>query len=106
MDPKDKDDISSNEEEKGSGRFGYTPAPSPSETGPITASPDPSTNDLFGIVLSLSAVQPIWQFGSLFCYRGVWQDERGRASFSGTVPPLGAEVIITIATGKVSLYIF
>jgi len=85
-------------EEKQSGRFGYTPVPS--EIGPIPSTPRVSTPDAFGLVLSLGAVQPIWQLPSLFCYRGLWQDDRAKTFQPLSSPSLGLEVIITVATGS------
>jgi len=82
-----------------SGRFGYTPVPS--DIGLMPSTPD-AVSDVFGMILSLGAVQPIWQFNSLFCYRGFWQDDRTPAATS--TPAVPQEVIITIATGKSLAY--
>jgi hypothetical protein len=87
------------EEQKLGGRFGYAPVPS-EIMGPISASPDTSVTDVFGMVLSLGGVQPIWQHHTLFCYRGYWQpDDRTVAGSDDMSPGERREVIITIATG-------
>ena len=82
------------------GRFGYSPIPSEQNVS-LNSSPDGSTTspeDVFGLVLLLGAVQPIWQLRSLFCYRGLWQDECEKGS---TVDPLATrqDVVLTVATG-------
>lgn len=87
-----------------SGRFGYTPIPSeqmvPLETPSGDESRLSSPTDVFGLVLLLGAVQEIWQLNSLFCYRGLWQDDRKRNLL--TEPQASRqEVVLTIATGTI-----
>ena len=87
-----------------SGRFVYTPIPSeqivPLETPSGEESRLSSPTDVFGLVLLLGAVQEIWQLNSLFCYRGLWQDDRKRSL--RTEPQASRqEVVLTIATGTI-----
>ena len=89
-----------------SGRFGYTPIPSeqmvPLETPSGDKSRLSSPTDVFGLVLLLGAVREIWQLNSLFCYRGLWQDDRKRDL--RTEPQASRqEVVLTIATGTIFL---
>lgn len=83
-----------------SGRFGFTPLPSETEAPEETSSDTPllSSNDVFGLVLQVGAVQPIWQLKSLFCYRGIWRDEK-LDPLTGNPSNLRREVVLTIATG-------
>ena len=81
------------------GRFGY--APIPSEQNPLESSSESSTSsprDVFGLVLLLGGVQPIWQLNSLFCYRGLWQDDRNK-TLSVSASTSHQYVVLTIATG-------
>jgi hypothetical protein len=83
---------------KASGRFGYTPMPSELNVPVHTTDSDSSTSsplDVFGLVLLLGAVRPIWQLKSLFCYRGLWHDDRVEMA-----PQERQEVVLTIATGN------
>jgi len=87
-----------------SGRFGYTPIPSeymiPLETPSDDESRLSSPTDVFGLVLLLGGVQEIWQLKSLFCYRGLWQDDRKRNPLT-EAQASRQEVILTIATGTI-----
>jgi hypothetical protein len=82
------------------GRFGYTPIPS-EQNVPLASPSDSSTSspkDVFGLVLLLGGVQPIWQLNSLFCYRGLWQDDRNKTlPVDATISR--QNVVLTIATG-------
>ena len=83
------------------GRFGHTPIPSEqnfsleSSSDSLTSSP----KDVFGLVLLLGAVQPIWQLQSIFCYRGLWQDDR-KKSLTVNSSTCHQNVVLTIATGN------
>ena len=86
-----------------SGPFGCTPIPSehmvPLETPSGEQSRSSSSpTDVFGLVLLLGAVQEIWQLKSLFCYRGLWQDDRKRNLLIES-QTTRQEVVLTIATG-------
>ena len=86
-----------------SGRLGFTPIPSEMEAPQEVSSEEQpllSSDDVFGLVLQVGAVQPIWQLKSLFCYRGIWRDEK-LDPLTGRPSNLRREVILTIATGKV-----
>ncbi len=85
-----------------SGRFGFTPIPSEMEVPQEASSDAPvlSSKDVFGLVLQVGAVQPIWQLKSLFCYRGIWSDEK-LDPLTGKLSNIRREVILTIATGTI-----
>jgi hypothetical protein len=88
---------------KESGRFGHTPSPSEYMGPPETPSGQDSRSsssptDVFGLVLLLGAVQEIWQVKSLFCYRGLWQDDR-RRNIRTESHRVRQAVVLTIATG-------
>jgi hypothetical protein len=87
-----------------SGHFGSTPIPSeqmvPLENPCGDESRLSSPTDVFGFVLLLGAVQEIWQLNSLFCYRGLWQDDRKRNLRTEPQAPR-QEVVLTIATGTI-----
>jgi hypothetical protein len=87
-----------------SGRFGFTPIPSEMEALQASSSDEPvlSSDDVFGLVLQVGAVQPIWQLKSLFCYRGMWRDEK-LDPLTGRPSNLRREVILTIATGNFTI---
>ena len=84
-----------------SGRFGHTPIPS-EENLPLESSSESSRSspkDVFGLVLLLGGVQPIWQLKSIFCYRGLWQDDR-KKSLTVNSSTCHQNVVLTIATGN------
>ena len=88
-------------DEPASGRFGFTPIPSEMDAAQGASSDGPllSSNDVFGLVLQVGAVQPVWQLKSLFCYRGIWRDEK-LDPLTGKPSNLRREVLLTIATGE------
>ena len=95
---------------KESGRFGYTPIPSEFMGPPETPSGEDSRSsfsptDVFGLVLLLGAVQEIWQLKSLFCYRGLWQDDR-RRNILAESQTVRQAVVLTIATGSLFYILF
>jgi len=67
------------------GPFGTSPIPSEPES-PLS----PLPHDVFGLVLLLGSIQPLWSVGSLFCYRGLWNDYERQTQQS---------VVVTVATG-------
>jgi hypothetical protein len=78
------------------GRFGLSPMPSERNVpldDPDSYLPEqwPQANDVFGLVLILGSVQPIWHLRSLFSYRGIWQDDKRMTQ---------QNVVLTIATGS------
>jgi hypothetical protein len=77
----------------GEGRFGRSPMPS--EHNVLLEEADgyfsEQAGDVFGLVLILGSVQPIWHLRSLFSYRGIWQGDKRM---------MQQNVVITIATGS------
>jgi len=74
------------------GRFGLSPLPS--EHNALLEDADgyfPEQADVFGLVLMLGSVQPIWHLRSLFSYRGIWQGDKRM---------MQQNVVLTIATGS------
>jgi hypothetical protein len=75
------------------GRFGYSPMPS--ERNALLDDPDgyfpDQARDVFGLVLILGSVQPIWHLRSLFSYRGIWHGDKRMTQ---------QNVVLTIATGS------
>jgi hypothetical protein len=98
------EDSPAKRDEPVSGRFGFTPIPSEMDLPQEASSESPllSSNDIFGLVLQVGAVEPIWQLKSLFCYRGIWRDEK-LDPLTGKPSNLRREVILTIATGTFQL---
>jgi hypothetical protein len=85
-----------------SGLFELSPIPGEADAYPNQASENPlppSSNDAFGLMLSVGGVRPIWQLDSLFCYQGTWRDDR--RSEEGGRPQ---EIIFTVATGQSSFH--
>jgi hypothetical protein len=82
------------------GLFEYNPV-SPEENALIESSSDSTTSSLMDVpdlVLLLESAQLIWHLQSLFCYRGLLQDDKKKSLLS---EPLASqqEVVLTIGTG-------
>jgi len=70
------------------GLFGTSPIPSEQS---VPESPHlPLLHDVFGLVLLLGSIQPVWSLGSVFCYHGLWNDYKRQTQQS---------VVVTVATG-------
>jgi hypothetical protein len=84
------------------GNSGHTPIPSEQnvslDSSPKSSTSTSSSKNNFGLVLLLGGVQPIWQLNSLFCYRGLWQDDRNKTLPANSLTSR-QNVVLTIATG-------
>ena len=76
------------------GHFGKSPIPSEQSAAQSAndsaSSPSPLPHDVFGLVLPLGSIEPVWSLGSLFCYRGLWHN------YKREIPQ---SVVLTVATG-------
>jgi hypothetical protein len=84
-------------------RFRYKRLPSEQNMSldSLPESENSSPTDVFDLVFSLDASRLIWQLKSLFCYRGLWQDDRKTAQ---SLEP--SEVILTVATGVLRIILW
>lgn len=72
----------------------------PSNTPARSPADSQKSEDAFGLVLSIGAIQPIWQLQSLYCYHGTWRDNRNETT-SEPDSNDDIEIVLTIATGTV-----